>query len=147
MVWGPTADGSEGTRYSGHLTPTRAAAAADRVGAVGVDGTDPEGVELGAEGVGGIDDGSLTRMRPGRCEDHCSRHPGVLEVVEGVERCTSEGPRDLERSRNGQDPISDLKQNGTQEKTSFSGTVFNTFSHGVVLFVASGSSKKNLLTG
>ena len=59
MVWGPSADGSEGSRHSGHLTPTRAAAA-DRVGAVGVDGTDPEDVELGAEEEeGGIDDGLL----------------------------------------------------------------------------------------
>ena len=102
-VWGPSADGSEGTRFSGHLTPTRAAAA-DRVGAVGVDGTDPEDVELGAEEVGGIDDGSLTRMRPDMFEDHCSQHPGVHEVVEGEERCTFEGPTDLERSRNGLDP-------------------------------------------
>ena len=102
-VWGPSADGSEGTRFSGHLTPTRAAAA-DRVGAVGVDGTDPEDVELGAEEVGGIDDGSLTRMRPDRFEDHCSQHPGAHEVVEGEERCTFEGPTDLERSRNGLDP-------------------------------------------
>ena len=42
---------------------------------------------------------------------------------------------------------SDLKQNGTQEKTPLSGTVFNTLSHGVVRFVASGSSKNHLLTG
>ena len=103
MVWGPSADGSEGSRHSGHLTPTRAAAA-DRVGAVGVDGTDPEDVELGAEEVGGIDDGSLTRMRPDRFEDHCSQHPGVHEVVEGEERCTFEGPTDLERNRNAHDP-------------------------------------------
>ena len=102
-VWGPSADGSEGTRFSGHLTPTRTAAA-DRVGAVGIDETDPEDVELGAEEVGGIDDGSLTRMRPDRVEDHCSQHPGVHEVVEGEERCTFEGPTDLERSRNGLDP-------------------------------------------
>ena len=38
--------------------------------------------------------------------------------------------------------LSDLKQNGTHEKTSFSGTVFNTLLHGVVRFVA----KKYLLT-
>ena len=43
--------------------------------------------------------------------------------------------------------LSDLKQNGTQEKTTFSGTVFNTLSHGVVSFVASGSSKNHSLTG
>ena len=42
---------------------------------------------------------------------------------------------------------SDLKQNGTQEKTPFSGTVFNTLSHGVIRFVASVSSKNHLLTG
>ena len=30
---------------------------------------------------------------------------------------------------------SDLKQNGTQEKTPFSGTVTHCLSHGVVLFV------------
>ena len=35
---------------------------------------------------------------------------------------------------------SDLKQNGTQEKTPFSGTFLNTLSHGVIRFVASGSS-------
>ena len=35
----------------------------------------------------------------------------------------------------------DLKQNGTQEKTPFSGTVFHTLSHDVFHFVASGSSK------
>ena len=37
---------------------------------------------------------------------------------------------------------SDMKQNGTQEKTPFSSTVFNALSHGVILFVASISSKK-----
>ena len=42
---------------------------------------------------------------------------------------------------------SDLKQNGTQEKTQFSGTVFNTLSHGVIRFVASVSSKNHLLGG
>ena len=42
---------------------------------------------------------------------------------------------------------SDVKQNGTQEKTPFSGTVFHTLSHDVVHFVASGSSKNHLLTG
>ena len=42
---------------------------------------------------------------------------------------------------------SDLKQNGTQEKTPFSGTVFNTLSHGVIRFAASVSSKNHLLTG
>ena len=36
---------------------------------------------------------------------------------------------------------SDLKQNGTQEKTPCSSTVFNTLSHGVICFVASVSSK------
>ena len=103
MVWGPSADGSEGSRHSGHLTPTRAAAA-DRVGAVGVDGTDPEDVELGAEEEEGIDDGSLRRMRPDMFEDHCSQHHGFHEVVEGEGRCTSEGPTDLERNRNAHDP-------------------------------------------
>ena len=43
--------------------------------------------------------------------------------------------------------LNDLKQNGTQDKTPFSGTVFNTLSHGGVRFVASGSSKNHLLTG
>ena len=38
---------------------------------------------------------------------------------------------------------SDVKQNGTQEKTPFSGTVFNTFSHGVLCSVASGSFKNH----
>ena len=33
--------------------------------------------------------------------------------------------------------LSDLKQNGTQEKTPFSGTVFHALSHGVLSFVAS----------
>ena len=42
---------------------------------------------------------------------------------------------------------SDLKQNGTQEKTQFSSTVFNTLSHDVICFVASVSSKKHLLAG
>ena len=32
---------------------------------------------------------------------------------------------------------SDLKQNGTQENTPFSGTVFHTHAHGVLRFVAS----------
>ena len=32
---------------------------------------------------------------------------------------------------------SDLKQNGTQEKTPFSSTVFHALSHGVIRFVAS----------
>ena len=36
---------------------------------------------------------------------------------------------------------SDPKQNGTQEKTPFSGTVFHTLSHGVIRIVASVSSK------
>ena len=35
---------------------------------------------------------------------------------------------------------SDLKQNGTNKKTPFSGTVFHTLSHGVLHSVASGSS-------
>ena len=35
---------------------------------------------------------------------------------------------------------SDLKQNGTQERTPISSNVFKTFSHGVIRFVASGSS-------
>ena len=39
--------------------------------------------------------------------------------------------------------LSDLKQNGTQKRTPVSGTVFNTLSHGVVSFVASGSSKNH----
>ena len=38
---------------------------------------------------------------------------------------------------------SDLKQNGTQEKTPFSGTVFHTLSHGVLRFVASVSFKNH----
>ena len=38
---------------------------------------------------------------------------------------------------------SDFKQNGTQEKTPFSGTVFNTLSHGVIRFVASVSFKNH----
>ena len=40
---------------------------------------------------------------------------------------------------------SDLKQNGTKEKTLFSSTVFQTLSHGVICFVASVSSKNYLL--
>ena len=43
--------------------------------------------------------------------------------------------------------LSDLKQKGTQEKTTFSSTVFHALSHGVVCFVADGSSKNHLLTG
>ena len=42
---------------------------------------------------------------------------------------------------------SDRKQNGTQEKTLFSSTVFHALSHGVIRFVASVSSKNHLLTG
>ena len=43
---------------------------------------------------------------------------------------------------------SDLKQNGTQEKTPFSNTVFDTtLSHGVIRFVASISPKSQFLTG
>ena len=38
---------------------------------------------------------------------------------------------------------SNLKQNGTQEKTPFSGTVFHTLSHGVLRFVASVSFKNH----
>ena len=38
---------------------------------------------------------------------------------------------------------SDVKQNGTHEKTPFSGTVFKTFSHVVLCFVASGSFKNH----
>ena len=38
---------------------------------------------------------------------------------------------------------SDVKQNGTQEKTPFSGTVFNIFLHGVLRFVASVSSRNH----
>ena len=41
--------------------------------------------------------------------------------------------------------LSDLKQNGTQEKTPFSSTVFNALSHGVIRFDASVSSKKTTL--
>ena len=37
----------------------------------------------------------------------------------------------------------DLEQNGTQEKTPFSGTVLQTLSHGVLRFVASVSFKDN----
>ena len=45
-------------------------------------------------------------------------------------------------------PPGDLKQNGIQEKTSVSIlTVFNTFSHGLPCFVASGSSINHLQTG
>ena len=39
--------------------------------------------------------------------------------------------------------LSDLKQNGTQEKTPFSGTVFHILSHGVLRFVASVSFKNH----
>ena len=39
---------------------------------------------------------------------------------------------------------SGLKQNGTQEKTLFSSTVFHALSHGVIRFVASVSSKTTL---
>ena len=42
---------------------------------------------------------------------------------------------------------SDHKLNGTQENTPISSTVFNTLSHGVPRFVASGSSINHLLTG
>ena len=43
---------------------------------------------------------------------------------------------------------SDLKQNGTQEKTPFSGTVFNTLSHGMVRgFFASVRPKNYSLSG
>ena len=38
---------------------------------------------------------------------------------------------------------SDLKQNGTQEKLPFSGTVFHALSHGVLRFVASVSFKNH----
>ena len=38
---------------------------------------------------------------------------------------------------------SDLKQNGTQEKTPFSDTIFHTLSHDVFHFVASGSFKNH----
>ena len=38
---------------------------------------------------------------------------------------------------------SDLKQNGTQVKAPFSGTVFHTLSHGVFCFVVSGVSIKD----
>ena len=38
---------------------------------------------------------------------------------------------------------SDVKQNGTQEKEPLSGTVFNTLSHDVLRFVASGSFKNH----
>ena len=38
---------------------------------------------------------------------------------------------------------SDVKQNGTQEKTQFSGTVFHTLSYGVFRFVASVSFKNH----
>ena len=38
---------------------------------------------------------------------------------------------------------SDVKQNGTQEKTPFSGTVFHTLSHDVLRFVASVSFKNH----
>ena len=40
--------------------------------------------------------------------------------------------------------LSDLKQNGTQEKTPFFDTVFHTLSHGVLRFVASVSPKTTL---
>ena len=43
--------------------------------------------------------------------------------------------------------LSDLKHNGTQEKTQLSSTVFNALSPGVIRFVASASLKKHLLTG
>ena len=43
--------------------------------------------------------------------------------------------------------LSDLKRNGTQKGTPVSGIVFNTLSHGVVSFVASGSLKNHSLTG
>ena len=39
--------------------------------------------------------------------------------------------------------LSDLKQNGTQEKTPFSGIVFHTLSHGVLRFVGSVSFKNH----
>ena len=39
--------------------------------------------------------------------------------------------------------LSDLKQNDTQEKTPFSGTVFHTLLHGVLRFVASVSFKNH----
>ena len=39
--------------------------------------------------------------------------------------------------------LSDLKQNGTQEKTPFSGRVFHTLSHGVLRFVESVSFKNH----
>ena len=42
--------------------------------------------------------------------------------------------------------LSDLKQNGTKEKTPFSITVFDTLSHDVIRFVASVSSKNRLQT-
>ena len=42
---------------------------------------------------------------------------------------------------------SDRKRNGTQEKTLFSSTVFNTFSHGVIRFLVSVSSENHLLAG
>ena len=38
---------------------------------------------------------------------------------------------------------SDLKQNGTQEKTPFSGTIFQTLSHGVLRFVSSVSQPED----
>ena len=39
--------------------------------------------------------------------------------------------------------LSDLKQNGTQEKKPFSGTVLHALSHGVICFVASVSFKNH----
>ena len=63
-------------------------------------------------------------------------------------KCTKKPTNNLlERRHIFQNAPNDLKQNGTQEKTPFSGTVFNTLSHGVIRFVASVSSKNHLLTG
>ena len=50
---------------------------------------------------------------------------------------------DLQHSTHLAKNPSHLKQNGTQEKTPFSGTVFHTLSHGVLSFVASVSSKNH----
>ena len=42
---------------------------------------------------------------------------------------------------------SDLKQNGTQEKTLFSGMLFHTLSNGVIRFVAIVTSENHFLAG
>ena len=89
----------------------------------------------------------LSRKYPSVIIECMEDRPPEVDGVRPPVDTTQPNPNEVQNSPHLAKRTSDLKQNGTQEKTPFYGTVFRTLSHDVIHFVVSVSSKKHLLAG